>query len=131
MRRCLIRYCSESFYRVEEAVLFHTLGYGFLKTKLGRFFDRNVLGWVGNDTRIQQHASNLAAMYSAYFILHMVKGGTLKKFVEKFCKCNLRVNDMLIKSYYNYQLINLRREKMRKFTLRKRFFKNGVDFLHY
>lgn len=81
--------------------------YGFKPRSwyLTKFIKENCKHVNYSTRQLQQLTSKVCGMYAACFIIHMVKGGTLRSFIDKFSK-NLLLNDIFIIKNYNYYLRN-------------------------
>lgn len=81
--------------------------YGFRPRSwyLTEFIKKNCKKIIYNTCQLQQLQSKVCGMYAACFLIHMIKGGTLSSFVQKFSK-NLLINDQFIVKNYNYYLRN-------------------------
>lgn len=81
--------------------------YGFKPRSwyLLEFIEKNCKRIIYNTRQIQQLTSKVCGMYASCFLIHMIKGGTLASFVQKFSK-NLLINDQFINRNYNYYLRN-------------------------
>jgi len=69
------------------------------------FFKKNCVHVEYSSRQIQQLNSKVCGMYAASFIIHMISGGNLKSFIDKFSK-NLLINDIFINKNFYYYLRN-------------------------
>lgn len=85
--------------------LYYLDSYGF---KEKSYFLTDFIGKYGkkvfyNKRQLQPLTSNTCGMYVASFLIHMMRGGSLKGFLSKFSK-NLIINDIFVRKNYNYFL---------------------------
>lgn len=67
------------------------------------FLKENCVHVEYSSRQLQQLNSKVCGMYAASFIVHMVQGGNLRSFIDKFSK-NLLINDIFINKNFNYYL---------------------------
>lgn len=95
----------------KNAFYMDSLGFKYKSNFIDKFINKNCKTYTYNKTQLQQLNSKVCGMYSTCFILHMMSGGTLELFIQKFSK-NLYLNDAFIIKNYNYYLRNRRIRKL-------------------
>lgn len=65
------------------------------------FIKKNCITFEYNKQQLQQLNSTVCGMYASLFILHMMNGGTLKTFNNRFSK-NLVFNDVVIERMFKF-----------------------------
>lgn len=95
---CAIYISSE---RDRDCSFFDSYGYEPRSWYLTDFIKRHCKRKTYNPCQLQQLNSKVCGMYAACFLIHMIKGGRLSSFINKFSK-NLLLNDLFIEKNYNY-----------------------------
>lgn len=88
-----------------DCTFFDSYGFEPRSWYLTEFIKRNCTRKTYNPCQLQQLNSKVCGMYAACFIVHMINGGRLSSFINKFSK-NLLLNDLFIDKNYNYYLRN-------------------------